>query len=336
MNGIERAAPDRETGRGEDEALDAYSRAVMRAVDRVGPSVVRLEIVERDDVEPVNGGRRAARTAGTGSGFVFTPDGLVLTNSHVVHRARAIDVLFTDGRRSGADLVGDDPDTDVAVVRITERDLVPATLGDSGTLRPGRLVVAIGSPYGFQHTVTAGVVSALGRSLRARTGHLMEDLIQTDAALNPGNSGGPLVTADAAVVGMNTALILGSRGISFAVSINTARRVIPDLIAHGLVRRGYVGIGGQNVDIPRRVMRANGLSAERGVLIVSTIASAPATRAGLRAGDIIVEFDGHAVARVDDLHRLLTEATIARPVTVTILRGAETRHVVVVPSESAS
>jgi S1-C subfamily serine protease len=309
------------------ELLDAYSRAVMHAVDRVGPAVVKV------DVEAAASASGRRRGGGTGSGFVFAPDGLVLTNSHVVDGARAVHVATLAGDRLGADLVGDDPHTDLAVLRVSAAGLVAAPLGDSTTLRPGQLVVAIGNPLGFQHTVTAGVVSALGRSLRARTVRLIDNLIQTDAALNPGNSGGPLVTSRGDVVGVNTAVVLGGQGIAFAVPSATASRVISALLRHGRVRRGWLGVAGQDAVIPRRVARALGLPAEHGLGVTAVSDDSPAARAGLQPGDVIVDFDGAAVAGADDLHRLLTEDRIDRAVSLRLLRGIDERRVEVVPDE---
>jgi S1-C subfamily serine protease len=315
----------------DDGLLDAYSRAVVTAVEIVGPSVVKVDV--RHD-HRADGTRRRPGAIGSGSGFVFTPDGLILTNSHVVHGAHMVEVTLADGRSVQADVLGHDPDTDLAVVRITAADLVVASLGDSTRLRPGQLVIAIGNPYGFEHTVTTGVVSALGRALRARTGRLMENLIQTDAALNPGNSGGPLVTSAGEVIGVNTAVILGGQGISFAVPIDTAKRVVSDLIAHGRVRRSYIGITGQDAKIPRNLARILGFTVASGVLVISVVKGGPAAAAGLREGDVIVEVNGVAVARVDDLHRLLTERQIGRAVPVAVVR--ETRRTVlrVVPAEA--
>ena len=299
-----------------DQALfDAYSHAVTNAVDVIGPSVVKVD------------------AGGTGSGFIFAPDGLILTNSHVVSRARRIGVTLPDGRDLVADLVGDDPHTDLAVLRVTAPDLVAAPFGDSSTLRPGQLVVAIGNPFGFQHTVTAGVVSALGRSLRARTVRLMENLIQTDAALNPGNSGGPLATSRAQVVGVNTAVILGGQGIAFAVPINTARYVVSCLLRDGRVRRSHLGVAGHDTPIPRLLVRAHHLAHDRGVAVTAVSEGTPAAAAELRPGDLIVEFGGEAVRGIDDLHRLLTEDRIGELVALKILRRGELRRVLVTPRE---
>jgi S1-C subfamily serine protease len=297
------------------ESMDAYSRAVTRAVDVIGPSVVKID------------------AGGTGSGFVFAPDGLVLTNSHVISQARRIGVTLPDGRDLVADLVGDDPHTDLAVLRVTATDLIAAPFGDSSTVRPGQLVIAIGNPFGFQHTVTAGVVSALGRSLRARTVRLLENLIQTDAALNPGNSGGPLVTSRPQVVGVNTAVILGGQGIAFAVPINTARYVVSSLLRDGRVRRSHLGVAGQDTAIPRRLVRAHQLPHERGITVTAVSEGSAAAEAELRPGDVIVEFDGEPVRGVDDLHRLLTEERIGQMVAIKILRRGEPRRVLVTPRE---
>lgn len=301
-----------------DELMDAYSRAVTGAVARVAPAVVNVE----------------ART-GAGSGFVFTPDGLILTNSHVIAGVGTTWVTLLDGRRVRADVLGDDPDTDLAVLRISATDLQPATLGDSATLVPGQLVVAIGNPFGFQHTVTAGVVSALGRGLRSRTGRLMENLIQTDAALNPGNSGGPLVTSDAIVVGVNTAIIRGGQGIAFAVPANTARDVISALIRDGRVRRAVLGISAQTTPLPRRVVHDHSLPSDRGVLISEVQSGSAADAAGLKAGDILIDFGGAPVASIDALHRELKGDRIGQPIPLRVLRQGAPRRVVVVPAEPA-
>jgi S1-C subfamily serine protease len=308
----------------EPEILDAYSRAVIGAVDTVGPAVVHLQM------EGANG------PAGSGSGVVFTPDGYLLTNSHVVAAAgpgKRITAAFQDGRSSDASIVGDDPDTDLAVLRLHGDAPAAARLGDSRRLKVGQLVVAIGNPFGFQCTVTAGVVSALGRSLRARSGRLIDSVIQTDAALNPGNSGGPLVTADGTVVGINTAIIAMAQGICFSISANTVEFVASRLIRDGRVRRCYIGISGQNVPLPRRVVRFHDLARESGVRVQATAADGAARAAGILSGDIIVAVDGRPVGDVDDMHRLMTEERVGANVPVTFLRGAQKREMTVVPRE---
>jgi S1-C subfamily serine protease len=258
----------------------------------------------------------------TGSGFIFTPDGFILTNSHVVHHASRLDVTLADGRRVPAGLVGDDPDTDLAVVRIGASQLVPAQLGDSQTVRVGQLVIAIGNPYGFQCTVTAGVVSALGRSLRSSRGRLIDDIIQTDAALNPGNSGGPLVTAQGKVIGINTAVILPAQGLCFAIAMNTAIFVAGRLIKDGRIRRSYIGVGGQNVTLPRRLVRLQHLPVTSGVLVVAVEPHSPAQRAGILEGDLIVGYDSQPIASIDALHRLLTDEQVhARAALMVLRRG---------------
>ena len=309
-----------------DSLLDDYSRAVTRAVDVVAPSVVSIEVERKD------GGRRGRPdpAAASGSGFVFAADGLILTNSHVVEGGSKVQVALPDGRDCGADVVGQDPDTDVAVLRITAPDLVPVTFGDSRLLRAGQLVVAIGNPYGFHHTVTAGVVSALGRSLRSRSGRLIDQVIQTDAALNPGNSGGPLVTSDGRVVGVNTAIIAGGQGLSFAVPISAVVAVLPALLRDGRVRRGYLGIAGQDVPLLRRVTRFHRLGQASAVLVISLEPDGPAVAAGLRDGDLIVSLDNEVVGGLDDLHRLLTESRIGTKARLGVLRGSG-RHDIEVP-----
>jgi S1-C subfamily serine protease len=304
----------------DSELLDAYSQAVIRAVDIVGPAVVKIDAPH-----------------GGGSGVVFTPDGLILTNSHVVDRADHLRVVLSDGRSMRADPVGHDADTDLAVIRVsppTSTSLPWATLGDSRGVRVGQIAIAIGNPYGFHHSVTAGVVSALGRSLRARSGRLMDDIIQTDAALNPGNSGGPLVTTRGEVIGVNTAMILPAQGLCFAIASNTARFVAARLIRDGRVRRSYIGVAGQNVPIPRALARANQIAVTSGVLVVSVEPNSPATTAGLRDGDIVLAFGGEAVTGIDDLLRRLTDDCIGRPLQLTILRTGRRRHLTIVPSES--
>jgi S1-C subfamily serine protease len=296
------------------ELLDAYSRAVIGAAERVSPSVVNIEMRHRF---------RGREAGGSGSGFIFTPDGFILTNSHVVHGAAHIDVALSDGRRSRADLVGDDPDTDLAVIRIDAPNLAPVALGDSQQIRPGQLVVAIGNPYGFQCTVTSGVVSALGRSLRAQSGRLIDNVIQTDAALNPGNSGGPLVTSRGEVIGVNTAVIRGAQGICFATAINTAKFVAAKLIKDGFIRRGHIGVVGQDVALPRRVVRFHNLPVESGVHVEEVQEGSPAALAGLIRGDVIVGFAGRPVAGIDPLHRSLTETEVGVRCEIIVIRGAE-------------
>ena len=308
----------------DDQLLDAYSRSVISAVDLVGPAVVKLDVATA---------RRGRRGMGSGSGLIFTPDGLILTNAHVVEHAERIDVHLADGRHFEGRAVGEDPDTDIAVVRIGGHDLPWRMLGDSRSLRPGQVVIAIGSPYGFQHTVTAGVVSALGRSLRGRSGRLIDNLVQTDAALNPGNSGGPLVTSRGEVVGVNTAAILGVQGISFAIPINTARHIVTQLLRDGRVRRSVIGVAGQDVEIARRLVRALGLTQERGVGISQVLDGGAAQQAGTMVRDVILSFGGTAVAGIDDLQRLLTDDAIGQPQQLVVIRGGEKRTLVVVPRE---
>jgi len=318
----------------DDELLDAYSRAVIGAAEKVSSSVLNLEVHQSPDGELTADPRGPRQALGHGSGFIFTPDGFILTNSHVVHQASKIEATLTDGRRFQADLVGDDPETDLAVVRIEASNLVPASLGDSQALRVGQLVIAIGNPYGFQCTVTAGVVSALGRSLRSRTGRLISNVIQTDAALNPGNSGGPLVTSQGQVAGVNTAIILPAQGICFAIAANTAKFVAARLIRDGKIRRSFIGVAGQDVPLPRRVVRLHGLEVASGVLVASVEAQSPAEIAGLREGDVIVGYDDNPVPGIDALHQLLTDERVGVLAQLTVLRHSEKRVVSVVPQES--
>jgi len=318
-----------------DALLDAYSRAVITAAERVSASVLNLEVHQPNERGQALDPRFPNQARGHGSGFIFTPDGFILTNSHVVHDASKIEATLTDGRRFQADLVGDDPETDLAVVRIESANLVPASLGDSQTLRVGQLVIATGNPYGFQCTVTAGVVSALGRSLRSRTGRLISHVIQTDAALNPGNSGGPLVNSQGQVVGVNTAIILPAQGICFAIAVNTAKFVAARLIRDGKIRRSYIGVAGQDVPLQRRVVRLNGLEVESGVLVVSVEAQSPAEKGGLLEGDVIVGYDDHPVAGIDTLHQLLTEEKVGVTALLTVLRHGEKRTIHIVPQESS-
>jgi S1-C subfamily serine protease len=312
--------------------LDAYSQAVTSAAAKVSPSVVNIDVRQR----PRGSGseEHPHEVRGSGSGFVLTPDGFILTNSHVVHAASRIEVVLTDGGRYEAELTGDDPDTDLAVVRISAPSLVPVSLGDSQRARAGQLVIAIGNPYGFQCTITAGVISALGRSLRSTSGRLIDNVIQTDAALNPGNSGGPLVTSTGDVIGVNTAVILPAQGLCFAIAINTAKFVASRLIRDGKIRRGYIGVAGQNIPLPRRITRFHKIAAETGILVVSVEPESPAQRAGLQEGDVILDYDGNPTPGVDDLHRLLTEARVGIASPLTILRGAEKRILPVIAEES--
>jgi S1-C subfamily serine protease len=320
----------------DDALMDAYSRAVINAAEKISPSVVYIEVHHTAKAAQGRGPRSSPRreNRGSGSGFIFTPDGFILTNSHVVHGAAKIEVTLSDGRTCVADLIGDDPDTDLAVIRINASNLVPAYLGDAQRVRVGQLAIAIGNPYGFQYTVTAGVVSALGRSLRAQSGRLMDDVIQTDAALNPGNSGGPLVNSNGEVIGVNTAMILPAQGICFATSIETAKFVASRLIRDGKVSRSYIGMAGQNVPLPRRIVRFYNLPVESGILVVSYEGDSPARQAGLLEGDIIVGFDDYPIAGIDDLHKLLTEERIGRKSSLTVIRRTEKLALEVVPSES--
>jgi len=265
---------------------------------------------------------------------VFTPDGFILTNSHVVHNADRIEVTLSDGRLFQAQMIGEDPATDLAVIRINAPNLLAAELGDSKSIRVGQLVVAIGNPYGFQCTVTAGVISALGRSLRSQSGRLIDDVIQTDAALNPGNSGGPLVTSRGDVIGVNTAIILPAQGICFAIAINTAKYVAGLLIRNGKIRRGYIGVAGQNIPLHRRLVRFHNLPVESGVAVISVEKNSPAQRAGLSEGDVIVGYGDHPISSIDDLHRLLTEEQVGAKVPLTILRRSEKTVFHVIPEES--
>ena len=309
--------------------LDAYSEALVRAAEKVTPAVVNVEVRR-----PPRGRRGWRGGHGHGSGFVFTPDGFILTNSHVVHRAAGLEVTLADGRKYPAELVGEDPDTDLAVVRVNAPDLRPVALGDSQAVRPGQLVIAIGNPYGFQCTVTAGVVSALGRSLRSHSGRLMDNVIQTDAALNPGNSGGPLVNSRGEVIGVNTAVVLPGQGLCFALAINTAKFIAGRLIKDGRIRRGYLGLVGQNVPLPRSLVRFYNLGVDTGVQVASVEPGSPAERAGLQEGDVIVGFGDQPVPNIDALHTLLTENQVGVAAPVTLIRYPEKLVVAVVPGET--
>ena len=308
--------------------LDAYSQAVIAAVEKVSPAVVNVEVRQA-----ARRGRPGERRGG-GSGFVFTPDGLILTNSHVVHSATRVEVTLSDGRRVPAHTIGDDPATDLAVIRIDAGGLQAVALGDSKHLRPGQLAIAIGNPYGFQSTVTAGVISALGRSLRSYSGRLIEDVIQTDAALNPGNSGGPLVDSEGRVIGVNTATILPAQGLCFAIGINTAKFVASRLLRDGRIRRSWIGVSAQTVPIHRRVVRFYSLPQETGVVVLGVEERSPARTAGLREGDVIVALDEKPVAGVDDLHRLLTDAQVGARCTLTVIRHTERLAMPIVPEEA--
>ncbi len=293
----------------DDDAMDAYSRAVITAADKVSPSVVYIEVEQPIRSRRPNAPRTPQERRGSGSGFIFTPDGFILTNSHVVHGAKKIEVTLSDGHKHLADLIGDDPDTDLAVIRINAPNLVPAQLGEAQKIRVGQLVVAIGNPYGFQYSVTAGVVSALGRSLRAQSGRLMD-------------------------VGVNTAMILPAQGICFATSIDTAKFVASRLIRDGKVSRSYIGLAGQNVPLPRRIVRYYNLAVESGIFVISFENESPARKGGLREGDIIIGFDDQPIAGIDDLHKLLTEERIGKRSLLTIVRGVDKLTIEVTPEES--
>lgn len=312
--------------------LDAYSRAVTDAVDLVGPAVVRVEVEPRE--RKTRGGPPSGRPAtASGSGFVFTPDGFIVTNSHVVSGAASARIGLPDGRTLRGDLIGDDPETDLAVLRVDGTRMPWASLGDSDAVRVGQIAIAIGNPLGFDYTVTAGVVSALGRSLRATSGRLMDAIIQTDAALNPGNSGGPLVTSQGEVVGVNTAMIAMAQGLCFAVPSNTVRRVISRLLRDGRIRRAHLGLSGQRAPIARQLVRHHGLAQQTGVLVESVAPGGAAARAGVARGDVVIGFGDAVVPGVDELHRLLSEERIGRPAALVFLRGRERRQAIVVPGE---
>jgi S1-C subfamily serine protease len=315
----------------DDEALlDSYSRTITRVVRTVSPAVVniRVQTLPRDS-------RPGAEQGGSGSGFIIAPDGYILTNSHVVHGAARMEVALADGRVFEARLVGDDPETDLAVIRINASPLVHAHFGNSMSIQVGQIAVAIGSPFGFQQTVTAGVVSALGRSMRSQSGRLIDNVIQTDASLNPGNSGGPLVNSRGEIIGVNTAIILPAQGICFAIASNTAEFVAAWLIKEGVIRRGWIGVAGQNVPVHRRVVRFHRLSSEHGVLVTGLESGSPAARAGLREGDVIVAFGGAAVSNIDELHRLLAASVIGVPTPISIIRHTEKFELTVTPVELA-
>jgi S1-C subfamily serine protease len=332
-----------EQSEAEDEIQDAYSRAIVGAAERISPSIVGVRVYTREQAlgERAAPGKRGSpapdsggREAGHGSGFVITPDGYVLTNSHVIHGAGRILVTLFDGVSYEARLVGDDPDTDIAVARVNATDLLPVVLGDSRKVRVGQLAIAVGNPYGFHCTVTAGVVSALGRSLRSRTGRLIDNVIQTDAALNPGNSGGPLVDAKGDVIGINTAVLMPAQGLCFAIAVNTAKFVASKLIREGRVRRSYIGVAGQTIPLRRRTVRYHRVGVESGVLVVSLERGGPAQTAGLLEGDVIVSFDGHVIPDIDALHRLLSDDKIGARCVITVLRRTQKLDLEIAPAES--
>ena len=305
------------------ELLDSYSRTVSAVVDRVAPSVVNIRV-------------QGPRGHGGGSGFVIAPDGFILTNSHVVHDATKLEVTLHDARIFPAQLIGEDPDTDLAVIRIDAPGLHHVRLADSSRIRAGQIAVALGSPYGFQQTVTAGVVSALGRSMRAESGRLMDDILQTDAALNPGNSGGPLVNSAGEVIGVNTAVILPAQGICFAIASNTAQLVAGWLIRDGRIRRSSIGIAGQNVPLHPRVIRFHRLPTDRGVLVAEIAPGSPAASVGIQPGDVIVGFKGHPISSIDDLHKRLVAEEIGVPSPIMVIRHTEKLHFIVTPRELVS
>ncbi|GAB3792081.1 S1C family serine protease [Dyella agri] len=324
------ASGSHDDGRSDETALDAYSRVVTGVAERAGPAVVAITVPDRRDAR----GRQLP--GGGGSGFLFTPDGLILSNAHVVEGARRIEVLTTTGHTLAADLLGADPHTDLALLRVAAPQPLPAlALGSTRAIRVGQLVVAIGNPYGFESTVTAGVVSALGRSLRAVSGRLIEDVIQTDAALNPGNSGGPLLDASGRVIGVNTAIIAAAQGICFATSIDIAQQVVPQLMRHGRVRRASLGVSAQNLRLLRRYVRHFDLPIESAVRLMEIAPDGPATRAGLEDGDIVIAFDGQAVDGIDRLHRLLDAEHIGRSTPIVVLRRDRRLELPIVPGELA-
>ena len=310
--------------RPDGDLLDAYSTAVIAAAERVSPSVVNIEVRHRD-----------GKKAGSGSGFVFTPDGFILTNSHVVHAAAHLDVTLQDGQKLPARIVGDDPATDLAVVHVNAPHQLPAVdFADSSALRVGQLVIAIGNPFGFQTTVTAGVVSNLARGFRSQTGRMIDNIVQTDAALNPGNSGGPLADSRGRVVGVNTAIIPMAQGICFAIPSNAAQFVAARLIQGGRIRRSYVGVAGQNVPLHRRVVRFHRLDVDTGVLVVGVDPGSPAAAAGVAEGDVVVSFDNRPIFTIDDLQRLLTDDRVDRPMPIGVIRGTAHLRLDVTPTET--
>ena len=331
LSGLEFDRPSIASPRDDGVLLDEYSRTIVSAADRVGPAVVNIDIKQRLD------SRRGPReVGGSGSGFVIAPDGFILTNSHVVHDANQIAVSLPDGREYPAQLVGDDPDTDLAVIRIDAPHLAHVRLADSESLRVGQVVIAIGNPLGFQASVTAGVISALGRSMHAQSGRLIDNIIQTDAALNPGNSGGPLVNSAGEVIGVNTAMIRPAQGICFAIASNTAKFVAGWLIRDGKIRRSYIGVAGQNVPLHRRIVRFYNLPLETGVLVVSVEKDSPAQRAGLREGDLIIAFNEQPIGSIHELHKMLMGEQIGVEAKLLVIRHTEKLVLAITPAESPS
>jgi S1-C subfamily serine protease len=307
------------------DALDAYSRIVVGVSEKVCPAVVSVEVLRLSH-------HRSGR-GGTGSGFFFRPDGYLLTNSHVVHRADLVQLTYQDGKQMSAEVIGDDTETDLAVLKVDGTGMPVVPLGKSSQMKVGQLVVAVGNPLGFQCTVTAGVVSALGRSWRARSGRLINDIIQTDAALNPGNSGGPLVNHRGEAIGVNTAVIPEAQGICLAVSSDTAAWVAEGLIRDGRIRRGYLGVSGQRVALPSRLLKEHGLTKDTGMMVMGVEAGSPAREAGLRERDVVVAFNGQPVAGVDDLHRVLGTHGVGAKASMTVLRGGKKLELEIVPAE---
>jgi S1-C subfamily serine protease len=307
----------------EGEIFDSYSQTVISVSKAVRESVVHIKV-----------GQDRSSEEGSGSGFIFTPDGFILTNSHVVHGQKYIEVVLPDARHFDGTLIGDDPDTDLAIIRISESGLAEAVFGDSSRLVVGQLAVAVGNPYGFQNTLTAGVISALGRSFHSSNGRLIDNVIQTDAALNPGNSGGPLLNSRGEIVGVNTAVILQAQGLCFAIPSNTAQKVASLLIKDGKIRRGFLGIGGQNVDLHRKIVHYYQLSLETGVLIINIAKNSPAGAAGLLEGDVIIEYNENPIGSMDDLHAMLTEESIGNEARITVIRHTEKKTFAIKPAES--
>lgn len=314
--------PDWLAGNEDAPLLDAYSKAVTLAVERTSPAVLKIDVVAS---------RSGREVGGSGSGFLFTPDGFVLTNSHVVHRAAKIQATFPNGESGSAEMVGDDPDSDLAILRVASSRCSPALLGSSRSLRVGQLAIALGNPYGFQFTVTAGVVSALGRTMRSRAGRMIDEIIQTDAALNPGNSGGPLVNSAGEVIGVNTATILSAQGLCFAIGVDTAKFVASELIQHGKLVRSYIGLSGQNVPLHRRLVLHYSLPESTSILVTSVQPGGPAEKAGIREGDLVIAFDDKAISGIDQLHRCLTANRIGRRSPVAVIRNSTKIDLTIVP-----